>query len=81
MIHRFGVIFDMDGVIMDNNVYHEIAWKKFCERYDVQLTDGELHEFVFGRVAKDTLEFIFRRKFTGEEIDRYVDEKEVIYRT
>jgi HAD superfamily hydrolase (TIGR01509 family) len=79
-MQTFGVIFDMDGVLMDNNLYHEIAWKRFCERYDVQLTDEELHEFVFGRVAKDTLEFIFRRELTPEEIEFFVEEKELIYR-
>lgn len=80
MMQTFGVIFDMDGVIMDNNAFHEIAWKEFCDRYDVRLTNAELHEFVFGRVAKDTLEFIFRKELTSGEIDHYVEEKEVIYR-
>lgn len=80
MLQKLGVIFDMDGVIMDNNAYHETAWKKFCDNYGIHLTDLELHEFVFGRVAKDTLEFIFKRDLTSGEIDHYVEEKEVIYR-
>jgi beta-phosphoglucomutase len=79
-MEAFGIIFDMDGVLMDNNAYHEIAWKRFCERYDVRLTDEELHEFVFGRVARDTLEFIFRRGLTPEEIEYFVEEKELVYR-
>ena len=24
-----GIIFDMDGVIMDNNAFHEKAWRVF----------------------------------------------------
>ncbi len=80
MSHNLGVIFDMDGVIMDNNAFHETAWRKFCEKYTIDLTDGELHEFVFGRVAKDTLEFIFKKDLTSEEVDRFVEEKELIYR-
>lgn len=80
MPQKLGVIFDMDGVIMDNNAFHEIAWKRFCEKYGIHLTDEELHEFVFGRVAKDTLEFIFKKELTPEEVDHFVEEKEVIYR-
>jgi HAD superfamily hydrolase (TIGR01509 family) len=71
----------MDGVIMNNNSYHEIAWREFCKKHGIQLTDEELHEFVFGRVAKDTLEFIFGKKLMDEEIDRFVEEKEIIYRS
>jgi HAD superfamily hydrolase (TIGR01509 family) len=71
----------MDGVIMDNNAFHETAWRRFCHHYGIHLSDQELHEFVFGRVAKDTLEFIFKIELTPPEIDHYVYEKEVIYRT
>ena len=80
MPQKLGVIFDMDGVIMDNSAFHETAWKSFCEKYGIHLTDEELHEFVFGRVAKDTLEFIFRKELTPAEVDHFVEEKEVIYR-
>lgn len=80
MLQKLGVIFDMDGVIMDNNTYHETAWKEFCDNYGIHLTNEELHEFVFGRVAKDTLEFIFKKELTSAEVDHYVEEKEVIYR-
>jgi beta-phosphoglucomutase len=75
-----GVIFDMDGVITDNNAFHEIAWIEFCRKYDVTLTTEEIHHHVFGRTAKDTLEYIFKKKFTKEEIDLFVEVKEKIYR-
>lgn len=75
-----GVIFDMDGVIMDNNSYHEKAWKAFCKIHEVPITDAELHKYVFGRIAKDTVDYIFKKKHTQKEVDRYVDEKEKVYR-
>jgi len=81
MLNNLGVIFDMDGVIMDNNTYHEAAWRDFCEKHGIRLTDEELHEHVFGRVAKDTLEFIFKKELKSEAIDRFVEEKEIIYRS
>lgn len=75
-----GVIFDMDGVIMDNNPYHEKAWKAFCKNHQLDLTDEELQNYVFGRIAKDTIDFIFKKKHSQEDVDRYVNEKEEIYR-
>jgi HAD superfamily hydrolase (TIGR01509 family) len=75
-----GVIFDMDGVIMDNNAYHEKAWFEFCNSYGISLTPEEIHHQIFGRIAKDTLEYIFKKKLSREEIDYYVGQKEKIYR-
>jgi beta-phosphoglucomutase-like phosphatase (HAD superfamily) len=75
-----GVIFDMDGVIMDKNLYHEKAWKAFCEIHKVHLTDEELRKYVFGRIAKDTVDYIFKKNHSQEAVDRYVNEKEEVYR-
>lgn len=80
MTGNIGVIFDMDGVVMDNNVYHAHAWKTFCEKHGIFLSDQELHHHIFGRVARDTIDYIFKRQHTKDEVDAYVDEKEMIYR-
>jgi len=80
MIAEIGVIFDMDGVIMDNNSYHKKAWKTFCDIHKVPLTDDELHKFVFGRIAKDTVDYIFKKDHSQVEVDNYVNEKEEVYR-
>ncbi|HLF36223.1 MAG TPA: HAD family phosphatase [Cyclobacteriaceae bacterium] len=75
-----GVIFDMDGVIMDNNAYHEKAWIEFCKSYGISLTPEEIHHQIFGRIAKDTLEYIFKKNLRREEINFFVNQKENIYR-
>lgn len=80
MRHNIAVIFDMDGVIMDNNKYHERAWKQFCFNYKLELSDEELHNHVYGRIAKDTLDFIFKKDHSQDEIEKYVEEKELSYR-
>ena len=80
MKRNIGVIFDMDGVIMDNNKYHEKAWKLFCDHYKIVLSDEEFHSYVYGRIAKDTLDFIFKKDHSKDEIERYVEEKEMTYR-
>jgi HAD superfamily hydrolase (TIGR01509 family) len=75
-----GVIFDMDGVIIDNNAFHEIAWIEFCRIHGVSLTTHEIHHQVYGRIARDTLEYIFKKQLTTEEINNYIEQKEKIYR-
>jgi len=80
MKKNIGVIFDMDGVIMDNNKYHEKAWKQFCYNYEIELSDEELHSYVYGRIAKDTLDFIFKKDHSPDQINKYVEEKEITYR-
>jgi beta-phosphoglucomutase-like phosphatase (HAD superfamily) len=75
-----GIIFDRDGVNMDNNPYHEKAWKTFCEIHKVSLPDEELQKYVFGCIAKDTFDHIFKRVHTIEDVDRHVNEKEEVYR-
>lgn len=75
-----GIIFDMDGVITDNNQYHEQAWTEFCSNYGISLTEEEIHQYIFGRVARDTLEYIFKRELSPDELSTYLDQKERIYR-
>jgi beta-phosphoglucomutase family hydrolase len=80
MITDIGIIFDMDGVIMDNNPYHEKAWRTFCDIHEVSVTGDELQKYVFGRIAKDTIDYIFKKDHSQQEVDKYVSEKEEVYR-
>lgn len=77
---KIAVLFDMDGVLVDNMAYHKDSWFKFCNRYNLPLTEEEFVSFVSGRVAKEVLEHLFRRPLTPEEISRYTEEKEELYR-
>lgn len=74
------VIFDMDGVIVDNITYHFDSWKQFCAAHSFTLSEDELTRYVNGRVAREVLEYLFKRELTAEEVHRYTEEKEGIYR-
>jgi len=80
MMKDIGVIFDMDGVIMDNNAYHEKAWRAFCEIHNIHLSNKAFHNYIFGRISNDTINYIFKKNHTEKEINNYVDIKENIYR-
>lgn len=77
---KIAVLFDMDGVLVDNMAYHKDSWFEFCNRYNLPLTEEEFVNFVSGRVAKEVLEHLFRKPLTQEEISRYTEEKEELYR-
>lgn len=77
---KFAVIFDMDGVLIDNNSYHQIAWGNFCQNYKLMLSESELKQHVWGRTNKDVLRYLFKRDLSLEETNRYSEEKETIYR-
>ena len=76
----FAVIFDMDGVVVDNIPYHFDAWRQFAARYGLALSDDELTRYMNGRVAKEVLEYLFKKELTAEEVHRYTEEKEGVYR-
>src|SRR6478609_8702815 len=76
---KFGIIFDMDGVIVDSNPYHKIALKQFCGKYGFELTDEQLLQKVYGRTNKEWLTNLMG-KLPDEQIHAYAEEKEALYR-
>ena len=76
---RYAFIFDMDGVIVDSNPYHEIALREFAAQYGYRLTDEDLRDRIFGRTNKDWIPQLLGTS-DPEAIARYADEKEALYR-
>lgn len=74
-----GVIFDMDGVLVDNRDVHIDSFVIFCKRHNITLTSGQLMPF-FGMGNDDIMQAIFKRELSKKEIDDYSQEKEQVYR-
>ena len=79
MTAPFAVIFDMDGVIVDNMPYHRKAWTRFFEKYNPQMI---LEDFVqhMGKSNEDLLTVLFGKRITADEIQSLGEEKEALYR-
>ena len=76
-----GLIFDMDGVIVDNHYYHFKAWQLFFEKYDKSLDEDDYKRNINGRTMKAIIHGIFDgQKLTDEQAKAYGNEKEAIYR-
>lgn len=75
-----GFIFDMDGVIVDNYLYHIDAWGEFCKRHGLNFEVEDFTRKYFGKNNTDILQALFGKNLTGTEIDMLGEEKEAIYR-
>ncbi len=76
----FAFVFDMDGVIVDTNPYHKIALRQFAEKYGYQLDEVGLIEKIYGRTNKEWISNLFGRTLSSDEVSRYGEEKEKIFR-
>lgn len=75
----FGVVFDMDGVIVDTNPYHKISLKQFCEKYGYHFTDEELIKRIYGRTNNEWIANLFG-KLSKERLLELGEEKEAMFR-
>ena len=75
-----GVIFDFNGTLFWDSEYQEKSWDEYLAAYNILLTKEEKREYIHGRNGKDTLEILFKRELSDEEVHHYSEEKEVLYR-
>lgn len=74
-----GVIFDVDGTMVDNMMIHHRAWQKKLSEYGLDLTLEEVKAQIHG-VNVEILERLFGDRFTPDERLRISNEKEAAYR-
>jgi beta-phosphoglucomutase-like phosphatase (HAD superfamily) len=77
---NFAVLFDMDGVIVDSNPFHKIAFEQFLARYQISLTDEQLKVHVYGKTNKEAMPYIFKKGLSPTELDERAEEKEAMFR-
>lgn len=79
MTNGFAVIFDMDGVLVDNNKYHNMAWLEFCKRKNFKVTNDDITSR-FGNLNDEYFKFLYGRQLPKDESEKLGEEKESIYR-
>jgi beta-phosphoglucomutase len=78
-----GILFDLDGVIVDTLHYHFLAWEHMFERYGGSVSEKTvlLHE---GRNSREILPILMQEtgvKIPEEEQARFIEEKRAYYRS
>ena len=79
-MNQFAFVFDMDGVIVDTNPYHKIALREFAAKYGYSLSEEELIKKIYGRTNKEWIPNLFDRPLSADEVARYGEEKEKMFR-
>ena len=78
---EYGFIFDMDGVVIDSNPYHKIAWEKFLSGQGVPFDDQLFDNVLSGRTGPTSLRMIFGDDLSQEKLDLYLEEVDSNYQT
>lgn len=77
--HRWAVIFDIDGTMVDNARYHEQAWIEFGRRRNLGITAEYYREYIHAKCNEHIVR-LFYKNAGPEDIFRIAEEKETIYR-
>lgn len=72
-------LFDMDGVIVDSNPHHRLAWEAFNRRYGLETTEA-MHQRMYGRRNDRIVRDFFGAGLSREEVDARGRAKEALYR-
>lgn len=75
-----GIIFDMDGTMVDNMMIHHRAWQRKLSSLGMDLTIKEVMDEIHG-VNEEIVHRLFGSRFSAEERTRISWEKEQEYRT
>ena len=74
-----GIIFDMDGTIVDSLPYHYKAWKIFFRENKVENFSEKLKEYKGGGTL-DLMTAVYGDKYSRKELKIMTDDKEIIFR-
>jgi beta-phosphoglucomutase len=72
-------LFDMDGVIVNSNPQHRLAWEALNRSYGLETTEA-MHERMYGRRNDRIVRDFFGAGLSAEEVEARGTAKEVLYR-
>jgi beta-phosphoglucomutase len=75
---RFGVIFDMDGVLVDSAASHLESWRRLAEENDGTVTEQQFRA-TFGQQNRDIVPLLFG-PVSASRLKQLADRKEEMYR-
>ena len=78
-MQQHGVIFDMDGVLVDSYDAHFDSWRRLAANHGVEMTERQFAE-TFGWTSRDIIPRFWPDHAGADEIAAWDAEKEAIYR-
>ena len=74
------MIFDMDGTMVDNRAWHEMAWIEMGSRYGLPITTEFYQQKLHSRSNGEIICELFGAQADAGFIGRVTEEKEAVYR-
>lgn len=75
------LLFDMDGVVVDNMAAHTEAWRLFFLDHGIRLPIGEFLSKTSGMPTRDVLSYFLKRTLPQREAEFLSAQKELLYRS
>lgn len=73
------LIFDMDGVIIDSNPLHRLAWFEYTRRHGVEMTEA-MQQRMYGKRNDEIIRDFLGDHLTDREVFAHGAAKEALYR-
>jgi len=74
-----GVLWDMDGVLVDTGDFHYQAWVRTLDLYKIPFSRAEFNN-TFGMNNRAIIQILLGEKFNEELFNQISDQKEVLFR-
>jgi len=78
-MNGYGVIFDMDGVLVDSYRAHYESWRLTARRFGVDMTEAQFAA-TFGRTSREIINALWPNRFDDQAVAVFDREKEAAYR-
>jgi len=75
------LIFDLDGVVVDSNPFHYIAWTNFLLKFGIEINGDIFRKVISGTTNEYAFSKLFGRDFSAAEVQELGDEIEVEFRS
>lgn len=75
-----GVVFDLDGTLVDNMRFHIEAWVSYGAALGVSITPEDVERKFAGKRNEEILGQLLGRTLGADELERMAGEKEAMYR-
>jgi beta-phosphoglucomutase len=79
LVSGLGLIFDLDGVIVDSNPVHTVSWRVYLRRCGMEPPEN-FERRMYGRRNDDIVRDLFGAGLDAAEVSRHGTEKEALYR-
>ncbi len=73
-----GIIYELDGLLIDTDLIHIQAWQEYLERFELPLSEYELNDLISRRVY-DAAEYLYRRYGIPEDPFTIFEKRQEIF--